>query len=496
MAESDNTRSSRIDPGSNTASTTGFNTDRGPYIGEVVSHVASTRMGQLEVWLPDKGPKGDPNAQKVCSYCSPFYGTTFGTGAQDFPPDAWTSGQSYGMWMVPPDVGSRVLVIFAGTALTPFWIGCLYESSNHHMVPGMARNIGGSANTEIDPTTSNGLANKTSKDSLLPVTEYSTGEPTAFNPDGLTNTHRYAHNIQSSILVNQGLDSDPVRGAISSSSMREVPSNVYGISTPGKKIGASPNVPGDDPTNEVFARFGGHQFVMDDGDANGVDQLIRLRTAGGHQILMNDTAEGNGVLYIASKSGYHWMEFSSDGSINLYAEGGVNINAGKGALNLNSESSVNISSGGSVKINGEMGVKISSLVSVDITSEALLTVKTGGALSLSAFGVATLSAGGAVNLSAVGPAKISGATILLNSPYLPVPPIPPVPTMPNSLLGTDNPTGQWVAIPGITKSTCSVVPTHEPWIDPGTGNRPSPVSSSGLGGLATGAALSIGAKLI
>jgi hypothetical protein len=165
-------------------------------------------------------------------------------------------------------------------------------------------------------------------------------------------------------------------------------------------------------------------------------------------------------------------------------------------LNLNSESSVNISSGGSVKINGEMGVKISSLVSVDIASEAQLSVKTGGMLSLSAVGVATLSAGGAVNLSAVGPAKISGATILLNSPYLPIPPIPPIPAIPNSLLGTDQVNGQWVAVPGIIQSTCTVVPTHEPWIDPGTGKRPSPVSSSGLGGLAAGAALSIGAKLI
>jgi len=34
----------------------------------------------------------------------------------------------------------------------------------------------------------------------------------------------------------------------------------------------------------------GHTFVMDDGTLYGKDQLIRLRTSLGHQILMSDEA--------------------------------------------------------------------------------------------------------------------------------------------------------------------------------------------------------------
>jgi hypothetical protein len=306
----------------------GMVSDSGPYEATIVGHVEGTRMGQLLVTIPDWGgasfdvAEGDSNAIPA-TYASPFYGTTYGTDTGTSPDTPYTSGQSYGMWMVPPDIGCKVLVTFvAGDISRCYWFACVYDSTSHHMVPGIARSPKGYR----DPGPQ--LASRVTSDSVLPVAEYRPDKDLAFD---IEDAVRYPHINQSMKLIQQGLDRDPIRGAISSSSMREAPSNVYGISTPGRKLTATDQVPGS--PGAVFARTGGHQFVMDDGDVDGNDQLIRLRTSGGHQLLMNDKEH---ILYIASDTGNQWMEFSPDGSINMYGVGGINMRS-KGPINMHSD---------------------------------------------------------------------------------------------------------------------------------------------------------------
>ena len=499
-------RRTGVDPAAKADGKSGYNVDPGPYEAIVVKHVEGTRMGQMLVYIPDfGGVQTDEGNQILVSYCSPFYGTTFNSTYPPDPNSAFTTGQSYGMWMVPPDVGNKVLVIFAaGDRSRGYWIGCIYDSSSHHMVPGNARNIGGESNRQIDNAQSGPLGSQVSADSVLPVVEYSTDtniNPTAFSPDGLTATPRIAHPVQSAILVGQGLDRDPVRGAISSSSMREAPSNVYGISTPGRSVTNGAQQVGAVLANAVSAeqvvkgRIGGHTFVMDDGAADGSDRLIRLRTAGGHQILMNDVADktakgGAGVLYIASASGNQWIEFSSDGSINIFGAAGFNVRT-EGALNLHSDSAVNINSGGSVNIYGEMGVKVGSLTSVDISGLVSASMSSDGFASVSAGGYLNLAGGASCSIGSVGDTSITGAMILLNSGK-PAIPKPVVPTIPNLLPDVAHNGSNWQLTPGAVGSICSVVPAHEPWIDPATKLRPTPAMSSLLGA-GIGAAASLGA---
>jgi hypothetical protein len=85
---------------------------------------------------------------------------------------------------------------------------------------------------------------------------------------------------------------------------------------------------------------------MDDGDAAGDNQLIRLRTGSGHQLLMHDT---KGVVYLANGSGNVWMEFSKDGGIDIYAGGGINIRS-KGDMNFHSEKDINMYANNNFKI--------------------------------------------------------------------------------------------------------------------------------------------------
>jgi len=290
MAESNQIQTTGANPATQaTSKNSGTTVNSGPYEAIVVGHVVGPRMGQLQIYVPDLGGTraGDRDNPLTASYCSPFYGTTYGTDSQQQAPGAFSSGQSYGMWMVPPDVGNKVLVVFAaGDINRAYWIGCIYDSPSHHMVPGNARNIGGQSNTQIDPTQSGPLTSSATSNSVLPVVEFSTGSSSTWTPDGLTDTPRYANPVQSMILIGQGLDADPVRGAISSSSLREAPSNVYGISTPGRSAtGNKPQVPGATDVKAeqtVIGRVGGHTFVMDDGDAETREFVITQVVMIGH----------------------------------------------------------------------------------------------------------------------------------------------------------------------------------------------------------------------
>ena len=164
-----------------------------------------------------------------------------------------------------------------------------------------------------------------------------------------------------------------MRGTTSSSASRETPSKVFGMNTPGpisaksrkKNIGLAGKEVRPD-------RDLGHSFVMDDGDVDGNNQLTRFRTASGHQLLMHDT---DGVVYLANGSGKAFIEMDRDGTVSVYAEGGMNLRTGqdfnihsdtninfhaKGTMNFTSENHVALNAEGYVFAMGEKGVFNSS----------------------------------------------------------------------------------------------------------------------------------------
>jgi hypothetical protein len=438
-------RKSGADPAANAdGKNSGVTIDPGPYEAVVMKHVEATRSGQILVYIPDFGGVNTNEEDYIMvSYASPFYGKTFGTDTQSTNVSAgdsqWTSGMSYGMWMVPPDLGNKVLVTFAaGDRNRGYWFACIYDSPSHHMVPGLARNVGGESDTKPEPDTAG---------QHRPVVEANTGIPGALKD--LDKTPRYAHEFQTNNLIIEGLDRDPVRGAISSSSLRESPSNVYGISTPGRPVTVK--------NQAAIARYGGHQFVMDDGDKSGKDQLIRLRTAGGHQLLMNDSEN---ILYIASKSGLQWLEFSNTGAINVYATGGFNLRT-QGILNLQGDAGVNISTNGVLKLNADIGVKVTTAQAFDLIASQKISLATDGAFRLDGGGTGTIASTGLMKIGSSGAAvELDGSSISANGSSPPE--VVKKSFTTNTLTDVINNGTIWER-GGEIDTACTVAPAHEPW---------------------------------
>jgi len=459
-------------------SVAGVKNDTGTYVGIVKDNLAPARNGRLRVWIPDFG--GDENSEhnwRKVNYASPYFGTTFAQ-AGDINNKFADVHHTYGMWMTPPDIGSQVLCTFVnGQPGRGYWFACISPGISQWMVPAMAAGNFVDRNSASADIKASILPENHVPPQYLPVAEFNENVENYFD-SVFYNNAKPIHEFQANILFQQGLDRDKVRGAISSSSQRETPSHVFGISTPGRALTKDP---ADDPDYAtkvasgtippdqfaVPSRKGGHTFVMDDGDANGVDQLIRLRTAGGHQILMNDDQS---TMYIAHKNGTSWVEIDDTG-IKVYTGGDLSIRT-EGTLNLHADNDINMQAGGSINMD--------SATATTMTSGQ---IKIGGADSTLIYGAKMSMGGGQVivssdgklNMSSASAMKIDGSTLDLNGGSggnsISCPVIPK-----NKLADTtydSSLTKLWSSVPQAVDSVVTILPSHEPWVRTGT---PAPLT--------------------
>jgi hypothetical protein len=360
--------------------------DAGPYVGTVKFTDDPLRQGRLGVNIPELTRTNNPTLDDCiwCQYLSPFYGAKSieATNPSD-PSDYRLTQHSYGMWFVPPDIDTQVLVMFVrgeASQKNAFWIGCVQQPLTNQQVPG----YGASTFTELAADRSTGrergaAANRTGETQnygtdLLPVGEKNRRMVQNAVSAESANSFRYPVNrILADQLESQGLIQDPVRGTTTSSAKREAPSQVFGINTPGRIRDDSRELNiGPEGTLVKTDRNPGHSFVMDDGAADGTNQLTRLRTASGHQLLMHDT---DGVVYLANGSGKAFIEMAKDGTISVYSDGGINLRSGrdfnihsdmninfhaKGAINFTSETNVALNAEGYLFAMGDQGVFTSS----------------------------------------------------------------------------------------------------------------------------------------
>jgi hypothetical protein len=317
----------------------------GPFLAKVVSHLDATYMGLLEVQiLHDVGNTDSEGQLHQVKYMSPFFGKTdvkYNGKDNDYN----NTQKSYGFWAVPPDVGSIVVIIFIeGNPKRGYWIGCVQDEAANFMIPGYASTEN---NVEHGLDTPYGHAKR------VPVAEYNKNYPGNNSTTDKTKIKKPMHPF-AQLLADQGLLLDDIRGITTSSARRETPSMVFGISTPGPMDKNGQTGPYGKIEHQVknapVSRLGGSSFVMDDGDdkylrrkspsddgpsyaaveENELDgdvtrpnnELIRLRTRTGHQILLHTSED---LIYITNSRGTAWIELTSDGKIDVYAQDSISM---------------------------------------------------------------------------------------------------------------------------------------------------------------------------
>jgi hypothetical protein len=347
--------------------------DAGPFLAKIVSHLDPTYMGTLEVQiLHEAGNDEEREGQlRTVKYLNPFYGSTNIEYVSDDSDTHNNTQKSYGMWMVPPDVGQIVVVIFiGGDTRKGYWFGCVQNENMNFSLPGYAA-------TQYVADASR--TTDTEKE-RIPVSDYNK----VIHPGTESDTTKKPkpENPLAKKMENQGLLKDDIRGITTSSARREVPSMVFGISTPGPvdKQGKTGKVGKHEHkiNNAFVSRLGGSSFVMDDGDdkflrktkptdgppeyasleqgEDGIkdilhNELIRFRTRTGHQILLHNSED---LIYIGNSRGTAWIEISSDGKIDIFAEDSISFRT-KQDFNFYADRDINMEAGRNfnTKVKGE-----------------------------------------------------------------------------------------------------------------------------------------------
>jgi hypothetical protein len=445
----------------------GMPTEFGPYSGEVMNNVDPTRSGRLQVYIqqfagPDKTIK---SKWTTVSYCPPFGGATPKTSTSK---GVGTYGstnnqQSYGMAQAAPDIGSTVLCFFvAGDPNQGYYMGAIPAQGINSMVPA----IGAVKNAALQNENQNAYFAKSPQ---LPATEINNAPTNTEINDSpqFYKKPKPVHSYVAAALFQAGTVNDPIRGPITTSAQRESPSAVTGLSSPGRPIyqggmnDATIKKEADNLKPEdvnVVGRKGGHSFVLDDGDVEGINSMVRIRTAKGHQITMSD--DGN-AFYIAHANGQVWLEFGQEGTLDVYTTNSINLRT-QGTMNLHADEDFNIYAGGNINmkskktmnVSTEAGLTLSSKAALTLYSQATIGVKTTGELKLD---------GGAGSWLAKGSLTLQSGQVQINpgsAPSVPVPDGLVEYTMPDAKFDTS--TG-WDVNPTGLKSIVTRAPTHEPW---------------------------------
>jgi len=445
--------------------------EMGPFVGIVVNNIDNTRSGRLQVWIQQFGATDtdgspnldDPTTWRTVRYISPFYGATKQSGSAgvgSYPGNR----NSYGMWFTPPELGTKVLCFFVGgdPTIGGYYLGCIPEDGINRMIPAIG-------------AVSNYSANSTSQQQLLagttaaPVAEVNDIDPKFTDDPRFFDKEKPVQSTVEAILYQQGLNKDPVRGPIKSSAQRESPSNCYGISTPGKPIyqgGGSDKAlkaafeKGQVKLQDiaVVGRQGGHTFVMDDGDIDGNDTLVRIRTAKGHQITMSDDGD---AFFITHANGQTWIELGKQGTVDVYSTNSINLRS-EGVLNFHGDKGINMFSGGNFRIKSKKTMIVESDDKLLMKGENFALLSSSQTLGLRSDGTLALQ-GKMVSARSDSQLNLTGKMINLNGGQsIPVPAFPGLPEY--NLPDTEYITGKgWTIKDASLTTVCNRAPTHEPY---------------------------------
>ena len=458
-----------------------------PILCTVMSTVDPTHQGRIAVYPSENNNKDAYNSNnwlwvgKLATFAGQTapLGPDFGEGQTDTggtvtdTPGEGEYGSytqnpsSYGQWNAPPDKETQVICIFVnGDPNYGFYIGTVPKPETLSMIPA----IGASENVTLNGNEAESYGGAT----RLPTTNINTNNKSIADSVNYLKDAKPVHSYTASIMQQQGVLRDKYRGPIGTSATREASSRVgWGVSTPGRPvyIGGATDEDiagklGDDAQDfRVVTRRGGHSLVMDDGDIIGRDQLIRLRTALGHQITMSDDGQ---MLSILHSNGQSYIELGKEGTVDVFSTNSINLRT-QGDLNLHADETLNLNA---------KNVNINASENTTMNTDKVFKQRVGEDYSLYALQNLKFKADAAFALSALGQVGIKsdseifneGAKIHLNDGAASLSPdeVEPIELVmhPDTLF--DDSKG-WAAALAKLPSITSRAPAHMPWMNANQG---------------------------
>ncbi len=366
----------------NASDSKGISSAVGVFAGMVKKVDDLQNFGRIKVYIPEFG--GDPEKDwTTVSYASPFGGATSLYEQGENVTEYADTIKSYGFWATPPNIDTWVLCAFPGGKTSAgYYFASIFQRGTQVSIPGLGRQ-------KTHDGDDRPAAPKNKKDKDTDYKKYVTHKPLW------------------DAVKKQGIEKDFTRGVSSSSVERESPSKVIGILTPGQQ-----------------------QFVMDDGDKDGNNRQIRLRTQNGTQLLLDDTS---GHAYMITKNGDTWLELSNDGQVHIYGAKDINIHSEKN-INLRADLDVNIEAGRAINVKAKSdNISLQTGKSIHTTAASDIHMTSSGNIYENA-GTGHYETAPVIHMN--GPVATPATAITVNS--LPV----------NDI---------------IKDSVCTTVPEHEPW---------------------------------
>ena len=440
-----------------------------PVIGTVMSTVDPTHQGCIAVYLSENLDKNayDSNNWIWVNKLATFFGNTEAIGPDvDFGSYAGNPS-SYGQWNAPPDKLTKVICIFInGDPNYGFYRGSAPDPETLSMIPA----VGSSDKVVLNE----GEAQSYAGSPRLPATNINTNNKSVADSTDYLTAAKPVHSYTASIMQQQGILRDKYRGPISTSATRESSSRVgWGVSTPGRPVyqggytdeTLASNLDTDPDSLRVVTRRGGHSLVMDDGDIIGRDQLIRLRTALGHQILMSDDGQ---MLSILHSNGQSYIELGKEGTVDVFSTNSINLRT-QGDLNFHADNNINLNA---------KNVNLNSSENTTLNADKAFSQRVGEDYSLYSLQNIKIKADAAIALAATGQIGLTtgaeifaeGSKIHLNDGAASLSPdvVEPIDIVmhPDTLF--DETVG-WAAALAKIPSITSRAPAHMPWMSANQG---------------------------
>ena len=349
--------------------------------GVVVDTNDPQQMGRVKVWIPAiDGDNYDIVSLPWATYLSPLAGQT-----RDYPSgpnSTQTQGfHSYGFWAVPK---SGALVV----------VGLLYDDPNRRVYMGSYFRDHGNRSLPIGRNKPE-IAQAPVSDTFSPVEPQTTNLNAQFR-NQLSASEAKTRGAYERQVAQDKTDKDGTEGYQSD---LVVPKDEKGV-------------PQFDPQTYVLTTPGRHSLIFQDNPENG---RVRIKTAAGHQIILDDANER---IYVSTCRGNSWFEMDQDGRIHVYGADSISFSTG-GDFNVTAVGNFNVSAGGDVNIQAAGVGRFASC----------------GSMNLSGSGV-NLESSAEFNILAAGTLLQTASEIHLNGPNAGSAECPEAPT---------------------------TIPTHEPW---------------------------------